>query len=59
MSVQIHYPEVLDDLSGNRQEDLGDQEENFTDLEQGLDWNFRMVGHEVKRQSVERPNQVE
>jgi hypothetical protein len=36
VSVHIHYPEVFDGLSGNRQEDLGDQVENFIDFEQRL-----------------------
>jgi hypothetical protein len=58
VSVRIHYPKVFDDSSGNRQEDLGDQAENFIDFEQGLDWTFGMVRHEVKRQTAERPTQV-
>jgi hypothetical protein len=58
VSVNLHYPEVLDGSSGNIQEDLGDQADNFIDLEQGLDWTLGMVGHEVKRQTVERPTQV-
>jgi hypothetical protein len=44
VSVQLHYPEVFDDSSGNRQEDLGDQAKNFIDFEQGLDWTLGMVG---------------
>jgi hypothetical protein len=58
VSVRLHYPEVFDDSSGNKQEDLGDQAKNFIDFEQGLDWTFGMVGHEVKRQTAERPTQV-
>jgi hypothetical protein len=58
MGVQIHYPEVFDDSSGNRQDDLGDEEENFSDFEQRLDWTFEMVGHEGKRQTAERSNKV-
>jgi len=40
VSVRIHYPEVFDGSSGNRQEDISDQEENFSYFEQGLDWTF-------------------
>jgi hypothetical protein len=40
ISVQLHYPKVFDDSSGNKQEDLGDQEENFIDFEQRLDWTY-------------------
>jgi hypothetical protein len=58
VSVQLHYPEVFDGSSGNKQEDLGDQAKNFIDFEQGLDWTLGMVGHEVKRQTAERPTQV-
>ena len=58
MSVQLHYLEVFDGLSGNRQEDLGDQADNFSDFEQRLDWTFRMVGHKVKRQIAEGSTQV-
>jgi hypothetical protein len=53
MSVQLHYPEVFDDSSGNIPYDLGDQAENFSDFEQGLDWNFDMARHEGKRQTTE------
>jgi hypothetical protein len=41
-----------------RQEDLDDEIENFIDFEQGFDWTFGMVGHEVKRQTVERMTQA-
>ena len=58
MSVQLHYLEVFDGLSGNKQEDLGDQVDNFIDLEQRLDWTFGMVGHKVKRQIAEGSTQV-
>jgi hypothetical protein len=51
-------PRGLRRLVGKRQEDLDDQAENFIDFEQGLDWTFGMVGHEVKRQTAERPTQV-
>jgi hypothetical protein len=37
-----------------RQEDLDDEVDNFIDFEQGLDWTFGMVRHEVKRQTTER-----
>jgi hypothetical protein len=47
-------PIGLQQLVGKRQEDLGDQAENFIDFEQGLDWTFGMVGHEVKRQNEKR-----
>jgi hypothetical protein len=33
VSVQLHYPEVLDGSLGNIQEDLSDQVENFIDFE--------------------------
>jgi hypothetical protein len=45
-------------LSGNRQEDLGDQVDNFSDFKQRLDWTFGMVGHKVKRQFAEGSTQV-
>jgi hypothetical protein len=56
VSVRLHYIEVFDYSSGNRQEDLGYQVENFSDFEQRLDWTFGMAGHESKRQT-ERPTQ--
>jgi hypothetical protein len=48
-------PRGLRWLIGKIQEDLDDQEENFVDFEQGLDWIYGMSKHEVKRQTVERP----
>ena len=51
-------PRGLRQLVGNRQEDLDDQDEGFIDFEQRLDWDFRMVGYEVKRQTVEGPTQA-
>jgi hypothetical protein len=51
-------PRGLRWLVGNRQEDLGDQAENFIDFEQGLDWSFGVAGHEDKRQTAEGPTQV-
>ena len=51
-------PRGLQQLVRNRPKDIDDQAEGFIDFEQGLDWNFRMVGHEVKRQIVERLTQV-
>jgi hypothetical protein len=41
-----------------RQEDLDDETKNFIDFEQGFDWNFWMVRHEVKRQTIERMTQA-
>jgi hypothetical protein len=57
VSVRLHYPEVFNGSSGNRQKDLGYQANNFIDFEQGIDWTVGMVGHEGKRQFVERPTQ--
>jgi hypothetical protein len=37
---------------------LDDQTEGFIDFEQGLDWTFRMVGHEGKRQIAEGPTRA-
>ena len=58
MSVQLHYLEVFDGLSENKQEDISDQADNFSDFEQRLDWTFGMVGHKVKRQIAEGSTQV-
>jgi hypothetical protein len=59
VNVRPHYPEVFDGSPGNRQEDLGDQAENFSDFEQGLDWTFRMVGNEGKRETAEGMTRAE
>jgi hypothetical protein len=40
MSVRLHYPEVFNDSSGNRLEDLDDQAEGFIDFKQRHDWDF-------------------
>jgi hypothetical protein len=53
MSVYEFTTQGLRRLVGDKQEDLGDQVENFIDFEQGLDWTFRVVGHEDKRQTTE------
>jgi hypothetical protein len=53
MSVRLHYPEVFEVGHG-----LDDQTEGFIDFEQGLDWTFRMVGHEGKRQITEGSTQA-
>jgi hypothetical protein len=45
-------------LIEKRQEDLDGQVENFVDFESGLNWTFGWLGHEVKRQTVERLTQV-
>jgi hypothetical protein len=58
VSVRIHYPEVFDNSSGNKQEDLSDQADNFSDFKQGLDWTFGMVGHGGKRQTTKRSTRV-
>ena len=34
-------------------DNLVDQTEGFIDFEQGLDWTFKMVGYEGKRQIIE------
>jgi len=56
ISVQLHYLEVFDGSSRNRQEDLGDQVENFTDFEQRLDWTYgdgRAWGKETNCRKVD------
>jgi hypothetical protein len=39
-------------------EDLDDQTGGFIDFKQRLDWTFRMVGHEGKRQTTDGPTQA-
>jgi hypothetical protein len=39
-------------------ENLDDQTEGFIDFEQILDWMFRMIGHEGKRQTAKGPTQA-
>jgi hypothetical protein len=46
-------PRGLRWLVRNRLEYFDDQVEGFMDFEQRLDWDFRMTGHEGKRQSAE------
>jgi hypothetical protein len=46
MSVRLHYPEVFD------------QNEGFSDFEQGLDWTFRMAGYADKRHIIEGRTQA-
>jgi hypothetical protein len=58
VSVHLHYLEVFDGSSGNIQENLNDQAENFIYFEQGLDWTLKKDKHEVKRQTAKSPNQV-
>jgi hypothetical protein len=52
MSVRLHYPEVFDGLSVMDLENLDDQTEGFIDFKQRIDWMFRMVGYEGKRQTA-------
>jgi hypothetical protein len=58
MSVRVHYLEVFDDSSRNKQKDLSDQAKKFSDFEQGLDWTLGMARHEVRRQIAGRSTQV-
>jgi hypothetical protein len=51
-------PRGLRHLVGHGLDNLDDQTEGFIDFEQGLDWMFRMVGYEGKRQTVEGPTQA-
>jgi hypothetical protein len=39
-------------------DNLEDQIEGFIDFKQGIDWTFRMVGYEGKRQITEELNQA-
>jgi hypothetical protein len=51
MSLPIGIRHII----GNKQEDIGDQVENFIDFEKGIDWTFGVARHEDKRQTVEGP----
>ena len=39
-------------------DNLDDHTESFIDFKQGLDWTFKMVGYEGKRQITEEPTQA-
>jgi hypothetical protein len=58
MSVRLHYPEVFDGSSVMDLENLDDQTKGFIDFKQRLDWTFRMVGYEGKRQTTEGSTQA-
>jgi hypothetical protein len=51
-------PRGLRRLVGHGLYILDDQIEGFIDFEQGLDWTFRMVRYEGKRQIAEGPTQA-
>ena len=46
-------PRGLQRLVGYGLDNLDDRTEGFSDFEQRLDWTFRMVGYEGKRQNAE------
>jgi hypothetical protein len=51
-------PRGLRWLIGYGLEDLDEQTEGFIDFKKRLDWTFRMVGHEGKRQTTKGSTQV-
>jgi hypothetical protein len=51
-------PRGLRQLVDHGLENLDDKTEGFIDFEQRLDWTFRMVGYEGKRQTAEGPTQA-
>jgi hypothetical protein len=51
-------PRGLRRLVDHGLENFDDQIEGFIDFEQRLDWTFRMVGYEGKRQTTEGPTQA-
>jgi hypothetical protein len=51
-------PRGLQRLVGHGLDNLDDQTEGFIDFKQGLDWTFRMLGYEGKRQNAEGPTQA-
>jgi hypothetical protein len=58
VSVQIHYPEVFDDSSGTDKRILVIKQRTLVILNKDLIGLLGMAGHEGKRQTAERPNQV-
>jgi hypothetical protein len=51
-------PRGLRRLVSHGLEDIDDLVEGFMDFEKNLDWTFRMVGHEGKRQTADGPTQA-
>jgi hypothetical protein len=51
-------PRGLRWLVGYGLDNLDDQNEGFSDFEQGLDWTFRMAGYADKRHIAEGPTQA-
>jgi hypothetical protein len=51
-------PRGLRWLIGHGLDNIDDQTEGFIDFEQGLDWTFRMVEYEGKRQTAEGVTQA-